>query len=189
LVLGETPIAVAVRELGGQIGLQTVAMTADMAPAGDELALVVAGHGRDELHALRLGLDAGLPYVGLVASRKRGAAVLNDLRADGVSEEAVLEIDVPAGIEIGARTPGEIAVSILARIIAVRRDENRPARTGVPKVPGTLAPPATLAVDPVCGMTVAAVDSTPHVEHEGETVYFCREACRDTFLAQHSHVA
>jgi xanthine dehydrogenase accessory factor len=189
LVLGETPIAVAVRELGGQIGLQTVAMTADVAPAGDELALVVAGHGRDELHALRLGLDAGLPYVGLVASRKRGAAVLNDLRADGVSEEAVLEIDVPAGIEIGARTPGEIAVSILARIIAVRRDENRPARTGVPKVPGTLAPPATLAVDPVCGMTVAAVDSTPHVEHEGETVYFCREACRDTFLAQHSHVA
>ncbi len=189
LVLGETPIAVAVRELGAQIGLQTVAMTADVAPAGDELALVVAGHGRDELHALRLGLDAGLPYVGLVASRKRGAAVLDDLRADGVSEEAVLEIDVPAGIEIGARTPGEIALSILARIIAIRRDENTPARAPLRSAGGAVAPAATVAVDPICGMTVAAVESTPHVEHEGETVYFCREACRDTFLAQHSHAA
>ena len=163
-------------------------MTADMAPAGDELALVVAGHGRDELHALRLGLDAGLPYVGLVASRKRGAAVLDDLRADGVSEEAVLEIDVPAGIEIGARTPGEIAVSILARIVAVRRDETG-RRDGCPQ--GARHPGATRDA----GRRSDLRDDrrgrghTPHVEHDGETVYFCREACRDTFLAQHSHVA
>ena len=51
----------------------------------DDLALVVAAHGQDELGALREGLEAGLPYVGLVASRKRGAGVIGELRGDGVA--------------------------------------------------------------------------------------------------------
>ena len=62
-----------------------------------------------------------MPYVGLVASRKRGAGVLAELRGDGVAEEQLARIDVPAGIDIGARTPAEIALSILAQIVAVRR--------------------------------------------------------------------
>ena len=81
---------------------------------------MVAAHGRDELHTLRRGLESGLPYVGLVASRKRGAGVLAELRGDGVPDELLARIDVPAGIDIGARTPAEIALSILARIVAVR---------------------------------------------------------------------
>ena len=71
-----------------------------------------------------------MPYVGLVASPKRGAGVLADLRADGVPEEHLELIDVPAGIDIGARTPAEIALSILAKIVAVRRGE----RAAVPPV-------------------------------------------------------
>ena len=91
-------------------------------PGRGDLALVVAAHGRDELHALRRGLEAGLPYVGLVASPKRGDGVIDELRGDGVPEELLERIDVPAGLDIGARTPAEIALSILARIVAVRRD-------------------------------------------------------------------
>jgi xanthine dehydrogenase accessory factor len=186
VVVGETPIAVAVREIGASLGLE---MVAGDEPSEADFALIVAGHGRDELHALRVGLECGLEYVGLVASTKRWAGVRDELRADGVPEKLLESIDVPAGVEIGARTPAEIALSILAKIVAVRRGE---VRYGVKMPGGALTPSvsaATLAVDPICGMTVAAAPTTLHVEHEGETVYFCREACRDTFLAQHSHAA
>src|SRR5207302_6371666 len=87
LVVGDSPVADAIRSLGAQLGLDLVAVdrgTPDPAPG--DLALVVAAHGRDELHTLRRGLEARLPYVGLVASRRRGAGALDALRADGVSE-------------------------------------------------------------------------------------------------------
>jgi xanthine dehydrogenase accessory factor len=147
----------------------------DVQPTESDLALVVAAHGRDELRALRRGLEAHLPYVGLVASRVRGSAVAAELRAEGVAEERVATLETPAGLDIGARTPEEIALSILARIVAVRRGEQAVAVHVVPA-----ADPAT-AVDPVCGMAVAAVSATPHVEHEGRLVYFCCDGCRATF--------
>jgi xanthine dehydrogenase accessory factor len=175
LVVGETPIAEAVRSLGAELGLELVAVEeGSPAPTAGDLALVVAAHGRDELDTLRRGLEAGVPYVGLVASSKRGAGVLAELRADGVPEEQLERIDVPAGIAIGARTPAEIALSILAKVIAVRRSE------------GATAPsPAATAVDPICGMTVAAVPSTLSIQHGDETIYFCCEACAAKFEAQH----
>ena len=110
--------------MGAELDLDTVVVPgADVEPAADDLALVVAAHGRDELTALRRGLEAGLPYVGLVASRVRGSAVVAELHAEGVTEERLAQLETPAGLDIGARTPEEIALSILARIVAVRRGE------------------------------------------------------------------
>jgi xanthine dehydrogenase accessory factor len=187
LVVGDTPIAAAVLSLGAELGLDLVPVQTDATePSPGDLALVVAAHGRDELHTLRRGLEAGVPYIGLVASPKRGAGVLDELRTDGVSEEHLGLIDVPAGIDIGARTPAEIAVSILATIVAVRRGERVASPVPAPaKAPGSTAPP--LAVDPICGMTVAIVPGTPSVEVEGETFYFCCEGCASRFQAQHEH--
>ena len=191
LVVGDTPIAAAVRSLGAELGLDLVAVEEGAPePSSGDLALVVAAHGRDELHTLRRGLETGVPYVGLVASPKRGAGVLADLRADGVPDEHLELIDVPAGIDIGARTPAEVALSILAAIVAVRRGERAavPDRARVPaaaSAPSSTAPP--LAVDPICGMTVAAVPGTPSVEYDGETVYFCCDGCKAKFQAQHEH--
>ena len=189
LVVGDTPIAAAVRSLGAELGLELVAVEGGAPePAAGDLALVVAAHGRDELHTLRRGLETGVPYVGLVASRKRGAGVLADLRADGVPDEQLDLIDVPAGIDIGARTPAEVALSILATIVAARRGgraaaPDRPRVRAAPAAPGSTPPP--LAVDPICGMTVAVVPGTPSLEYEGETVYFCCDGCRSTFRARH----
>jgi len=199
VVVGDTPIAAALRRLGGELGLELVAMTGDESrPRPGDLALVVAAHGRDELHALRLGLEAGLPYVGLVASPKRGNGVIAELRADGVAEELLAQIDVPAGIEIGAQIPAEIALSILAKVVAVRRDEatadgasagkRRAPRAPVrPQAAGVVAP--VIAVDPICGMTVAAIAVTPSVEHDGETIYFCCEGCKAKFESEHEYAA
>jgi len=176
LVVGETPIAGALARLGAELDLDVeTAAGADVEPAANDLALVVAAHGRDELRALRRALEARLPYVGLVASRVRGSAVAAELRAEGVDEERLATLETPAGLDIGARTPEEIALSILARVVAVRRGEQ-------PVAIHVVAPtdPAT-AVDPVCGMAVAALETTPHVEHEGRLVYFCCDGCRATF--------
>jgi xanthine dehydrogenase accessory factor len=188
LVVGDTPIAGAVLRLGAEIGFDAVQVDgSDLQPRAGDLALVVAAHGRDELHTLRLGLDAGLPYVGLVASRKRGDGVLGELRGDGVPDALLQRIDVPAGLDIGARTPSEIALSILARIVEVRRDERAAGRAVQVQASetATAKPAVNLAIDPICGMTVAAVEGTPSVEHAGETVYFCCEGCKATFAAEH----
>ncbi len=174
LVEGDTPIARALRKLGAQMDLSVVAIAGDDFELRDgDLAIVAAGHGRDELGALRRGLEAGVPYVGLVASRRRGAGVKAELRGDGLSDELLERIDTPAGLDLGARTPAEIAVSILARIVEVRRGQARPA-------------PVATAIDPVCGMTVAVTASTPSLEHEGGTVHFCCEGCKETFARQHA---
>jgi xanthine dehydrogenase accessory factor len=174
LVEGDTPIVHALLRIGTELGLDMVGLRGgDFEPRPGDLALVVAGHGRDELPALRRGLEAGLPYVGLVASRKRGHGVVGELRSDGVAKELLDRIDTPAGLDIGARTPAEIAVAILARIVEVRRADR-------PSVAAT-------AVDPICGMTVAAVAGTPSVRHDGATVFFCSESCKAEFEARHEH--
>jgi xanthine dehydrogenase accessory factor len=172
-VAGDSLIAASLRSLGPELGFQ---MATD-APSGDDLALVVAAHGRDELSALRAGLEAGIPYVGLVASRNRGDAVIDELRTDGVSDELLAAIETPAGLEIGARTPAEIALAILARIVEVRRSaELKPATRPVAK--------PIIAVDPICGMTVVVAADTPSTERAGETVYFCCEGCKRMFEQQ-----
>jgi xanthine dehydrogenase accessory factor len=169
VVVGDTPLGRALVRLGGELDLDVV-VTGEAAPEG--LAVVVASLGRDELAPLRSSLEAGVPYVGLVASEVRGAAVAEELRAAGVAAERLAALDTPAGIAIGARTPAEIALAILARIVAVRR--------GAHARPPVGAEPAT-ATDPVCGMTVAAVPATPHLSHGGDVVYFCGDGCRAAF--------
>jgi xanthine dehydrogenase accessory factor len=187
LVVGETPIAGAIVRIGGELGLDVVHSDGrdDAAPRADDLALVVAAHGRDELGALRAALEAGVPYVGLVASRARGDGVLGELTGDGVSEDLLARIDVPAGLDIGAATPPEIALSILARIVAVRREGRPPAAAAPAAAP---APTAT-AVDPICGMTVAIGPGTPSLEIDGTTSHFCCDGCRAAYAAQHEHAA
>jgi len=180
LVAGETPIAQAVARIGAEIGLDIVEVhDGTPEPAAGDLGLLVATHGRDELALLRRALESGVRYVGLVASRPRGGGVLAELRSDGVSDELLASIDVPAGIDIGARTPGEVAISILARLVAARRTG---AAASSPAAAAAPAPP--VAVDPICGMSVAAVAGTPSLEHDGATIYFCCEGCREQFMAR-----
>jgi xanthine dehydrogenase accessory factor len=170
LVVGDTPIAVALASLGRPLGFAVELAAGESAvPGADDAALVVASHGRGEEPALTAALRLGVPYVGLIASRKRGAAVLAALE---VPEEDKTRIRTPAGLDIGARTAPEIALSVLAEIVQVRR-------AGQQAHP--VAGPAT-AVDPVCGMTVAAVEATLHAEVDGVVYWFCAPGCRRAFL-------
>jgi xanthine dehydrogenase accessory factor len=119
VVVGDAPVAQALRDLAPHVGLEAVAATdGDVSVSGEDLALVVASHGRDEEPALAAALTEGVPYVGLVASERRGAMVRAAL---DVPDELRERLRTPAGVPIGARTPGEIALSILAEIVQERR--------------------------------------------------------------------
>lgn len=175
-LVGATPTSEAMARIGAELGLEAVVADGSVTPGEDDLALVAASHGRDELAALRGALAAGVPYVGLVASRRRGAAVLAELEAEGVPRADLDRIDTPAGMDIGARGPGEIAVAILARIVEVRRHAG-------PLAPQSAEVAPAAALDPVCGMAVAAGPDAPQAEHGGRVVHFCSEGCRATFAA------
>jgi xanthine dehydrogenase accessory factor len=124
LVIGETPIAQALADLGRVVGYAVVAQPdGAIDPHDDDAAVIVASHGRDEDRALATALAAGVPYVALVASRKRGEAVVADL---DVSDADRGRVHTPAGLDIGARTAAEIALSILAEIVASRRPQVAP---------------------------------------------------------------
>jgi xanthine dehydrogenase accessory factor len=197
VVIGEGPIAGAVAELLGWLRWE-VATGSGAVP--DAAAVVVAAHGGDEETPLRAALDAGVPYVALVASRRRGAATATALRDAGVADDALARLHTPAGLDLGARGPHEVAVSVVAEIVATRNSaEHVPApppaapAAAAASGPASAAPPVHVtrvarggqadAVDPVCGMTVVVGPSMPHLDHERVRVYFCGEGCRRAFAA------
>jgi xanthine dehydrogenase accessory factor len=114
VVVGDAPVAQALRELAPGVGLEAV----DGPSAAEDLALVVASHGRDEEPALAAALSEGVPYVGLVASERRGEKVRAAL---DVPDDLRERLRTPAGLPIGAHTPAEIALSVLAAIVQERR--------------------------------------------------------------------
>jgi xanthine dehydrogenase accessory factor len=129
------------------------------------------GHGDEDLLAAALRSGAG--YVGLVASAKRAATVLAELRTRGLDEESVLRVRAPAGLDLGPSTQEEIAVAILAELVAWRHTRGE-----------SPVPPPAEAVDPVCGMTVAVGPAAEQTVHEGVTVVFCSAHCRARFEAE-----
>jgi xanthine dehydrogenase accessory factor len=197
-VVGSAPIAIALADLAGRVGYAVESGQAEVArPAPDDAAVVVASHGHDEERVLTEALRAGVPYVALVASEVRGRAVRESL---DVSEEERARLHTPAGLEIGAETPEEIALAILAEIVSLRPEGEpgqvpRAGKIGIeaPRIealeptspePAPVVLSTETAIDPVCGMEVAVSEASIHLERDGELHYFCSEGCRDTFSAQ-----
>lgn len=175
LIAGQTPIAQALADIAWAAGYAVVsAPGSELAPAPGDRAVVVASHGEDEEVALVRALEAGVGYVGLVASERRGEAVRAAL---DVPDALRACLHAPAGLAIDARTPAQIAIAILAEIVA----------EGAARVPPVPVPGGT-AVDPVCGMEVAVADTTIHADVAGERAYFCCEGCRAKHLEAHRAV-
>jgi xanthine dehydrogenase accessory factor len=176
VILGSSPIAVALAKLAGAAGYDVVRPAVDEAhPVSGDAAVVVASHGSSEERVLSEALAAGVPYVALVASVTRGSAVRAELE---VPEELRAQLHTPAGLALGARTPEEIAISILAEVVAERHAH--PDR-------GAVASAAVISsVDPVCGMEVAVTSATPHLDVGEERVYFCGSGCRDAYVSHHT---
>ena len=81
---------------------------------------VTRGHKHDEA-SLRSVIGRGAAYVGMIGSRRRARAVLQHLVEEGADPGAVAQVHTPVGLDIGAESPAEIAVSVMAEIILLRR--------------------------------------------------------------------
>jgi xanthine dehydrogenase accessory factor len=139
VILGASPVAVAVADFGRRAGFAVTVC----APAAEQAAfadvdrriegyalpvedagaryLVVATQGRGDEAALLAALAIDTDYVAFVGSRKKAEALKTALCQQGVKPERLAKLKAPAGLDLGAITPEEIAVSIIAEIVATRR--------------------------------------------------------------------
>lgn len=168
-IVGEAPAALTLADLVTRIGWR---VTREVDAQAD--AVVVATMGTGDEAALKAALSTPALYVGLVASQRRGAATLDALRADGVDEPALARVRSPAGLDLGPSTQEEIAVAILAELVAWRH-----TRAAADVVAGYIQP--VQATDPVCGMSVAVADTAEATVHAGVSYYFCCAGCRERF--------
>jgi xanthine dehydrogenase accessory factor len=164
-VIGGSPIADALARVAAAAGY---AVANESSEIDDAAAVVVASHGNDEEHVLADALRAGVPYVALVASPKRGEAVRESL---DIPTELRAQLHTPAGLDLGGSTPEEVAISILAQFVAEYHTH-------------PVAQSAATAVDPICGMQVAVTGETAFLDVDGERLYFCSGGCRDAYAAR-----
>jgi xanthine dehydrogenase accessory factor len=207
VVIGHQAIAQALASLGMDMGYPVTVLgldvTAERFPRADRLipsldysqlqlrsnaCVVVASHGNYDEEALAAALQMDAAYVALVASKSRAQAVLDYLRESGVPEERLQKVKYPAGLDIGATTPEEIALSILAEIVQSRRRrlEGPGAEVGVihEHLPEATVYSEMEATDPVCGMIVEIATAQFKTEYNGQTYYFCARGCQRSFEAE-----
>jgi xanthine dehydrogenase accessory factor len=192
VIVGSSPMAHTLAQLAKALDWSTdLVSPPDFTAAGagqpraDERSMVLVatqGHGDEDMVERAVAMRPA--YLGLVASRRRGEAVLGYLAERGVPKDQLDKVHAPAGLDLGKTTHEEMAVAILAELVQLRASgalgdapAPRPGHGSQPKTGLKLAE----AVDPVCGMTVMAGASGMPAEHDGITYYFCCAGCRQKF--------
>jgi xanthine dehydrogenase accessory factor len=146
-------------------------------------SIVVATQGEDDEKALAEALQQPHVYLGFVASHKKKASVFQYLKDMGMDEEKVNGIHSPAGIDIHAKRPEEVAISILAEVIQVRNSTDLPhVFTSLDSSRGEAGKPK-FYINPVCGVPVDVNHPKHVIEYGGESVYFCCDGCKVKFEA------
>ncbi len=200
LILGRSPVAQTLARLAKAIHyrVSVVAPGADTAQFPDvdllqqeldlrglkiapDTFIVVSTQGESDEEAVEQAAKTDATYVSFVASKIKAQKVLEQLREAGVPSERVRHVRAPAGLDIGAASPEEIAVSILAEIIQFRGTRSKSAADAKRPVQ---ADAIKEAKDPVCGMSVNAAVAKYKSEHQGNTIYFCCAGCKQTFDRQ-----
>ena len=199
LLFGASPVVRALAQVGKGMGytVDVVAPGADRAAlppvdhvvtdlaapelrgrGGDRLFAIVATMGEFDEDSVAAAIEAQPFYLGVVASRRRFAEMRASLLGRGITAEALGQIHNPAGLDLGARLPEELAVSILAEIVKLRRAVSNQELAVEP------ADEDPVAIDPICGMTVVIATARHKAEVGGQMVYFCNARCREKYLAQ-----
>src|SRR5258708_32307327 len=200
LVVGSLPVARTLVALGKVMNYDVVVVDPDgHAPAEadhvvtslaeiaahirPETYVVVATHGSFDEAALEYVLKARPRYIGMVASRKRFVSVVEYLKAQGVEEALLTQIKAPAGLDIHAQQGDEIALSIMAEIVQIRRSAQAADEwsNSATEEAATLEAVAGVAIDPVCRMEVDIATAKYTYDYVGKTYYFCAPGCKRSF--------
>ena len=180
-VVGRSPAVSTLADLATALGWTAHVVGAegsepvDLSGVGERSAVVVATQGHYDEPALEAALATPAGYVGLVASAKRAGAVKEWLRGRGVDEEQLARVRAPAGLDLGATEHREIAVAVLAELVALKaqRQVGTPVEVAI----------TDEAIDPVCGMTVDVATARFVSRHGDRKVYFCAAACQRAYDA------
>ncbi len=193
IVFGQSPVSDALIRLGHVMGYRVVAsrpdavetvpgdadlvlndLNVDEIASGRQTVAVVASMGIYDEDAIAAALQARVGYIAFVASRKRFQSARDLLAGSDIPEDLLNRVKAPAGLDISASSPEEIAVSILAEIISRRSTLPIPA-------PNAAQADATVAIDPVCGMEVEIATARHVAEFGGQRYFFCCAGCRRSF--------
>jgi len=192
LLIGDSPVLAALSQLAGVLDFAVTQIdTADLSAIciDERTSVLVATHGQYDEDALEQALRSPAAYVGMVASRRRAEACREYLRANGLAEQQIERLKAPAGLDVGAVTPQEIAASILTELVQVRRrgpitnqEQTRfVAEVNPESSQATIAHESETAIDPVCGMIVEIATARHRSTLDGRDYYFCCPACKRLF--------
>lgn len=192
LLIGDSPVIAALSRLAEVLNFtvtQLYAADLSQVHVDERTCVLVATHGQYDEDALEQALRSPARYVGMVGSRRRAEACREYLRSSGLAEQQIERLKAPAGLDIGAVTPEEIAASILVELVQVhRRSPLLVERGGHAEIPReeqvqleSSAPDSAAAVDPVCGMMVEIAIARHRSAFEGQDYYFCCPACKRLF--------
>lgn len=184
VIVGGSPMAQTLAGLAAAIGWRARLVAGEeftAADADERTLVVIATQGHHDEEAIEQAVTARPAYLGLVASPKRGAAVLGYLAERGVPADLLARVKVPAGLDLGPTTHQEIAVAILAELVQARARGTLASPAHQTPAASAAPPEPAEAIDLVCGMTVTASPSSHPLEHDGVTYYFCCPGCRRTF--------
>lgn len=167
LIVGDSPVAQTVAQLGELLEFKVIR---EPSRIDEATYVVVATMGNGDEEGLLSVLGSRPKYFGLVASEKKSQALFEYAREVGFTDEQIRVIKSPAGLELGAETMPEIALSVIAEIVQLRR-------AGATQLPVI----EVEAIDPICGMKVNPATAKYQSEFEGRTIYFCCLRCKETF--------
>ena len=138
--------------------------------------IVVASQGEDDEESIRKALETSCNYVGFISSLRKLVKIKEYLVQTELSANRINELKTPVGMDINAKLPEEIAISILAEIVQLFRDPNRKEV----QEPDTVINDDTY-INPVCSILVSKKDAKHVLEYGGHTVYFCCDGCKVSF--------
>lgn len=145
--------------------------------------IVVCTQGQGDEKALLTALNTDNDYIAFVSSRRKANAIFKNLRSQGVSFEQLKKIRTPAGVDIHAKLPEEVAISILAQIIDdIRKPEDVTDTTQEPNMAINTSLDQYY-INPVCSIPVHKATAKHILEYGGEKVYFCCDGCKVKFEA------
>jgi xanthine dehydrogenase accessory factor len=144
--------------------------------------IIVATQGEGDETAILEGLKKDRALLGFVASRKKWTSVTENLKTLDATSDDILSIVSPIGIDINAKSPEEVAISILAQMIEHKNSERNQSafkNFETSSAPGAVKP--AYYTNPVCGVPVDMNNPKHIIEYKGEKVYFCCDGCKVKF--------
>lgn len=196
LLVGESPIISALLQLAPLLDFRVTQLdSSDLSQItiNERSYILVATHGQYDEDVLAQALRSSAAYIGMVSSPRRAESCRNYLRDSGMEEQYIARLKAPAGLDIGAITPEEIAASIIVELIQWQRcklkadapvtnsESKKLAHLGEDMPRPEIPLVAASAIDPVCGMTVEIAHARHHSNYDGREIYFCCPACKKQF--------